>query len=105
MVAAWNETTLPTLLTKYDLKDIRFDADEFGLSYQSLPNKTYHFKGQKCSARKNSNIRFTGMVVRNAIGEKLPMFAIGKSKTPRCFKQTKSIPCKYKSQKKSWVDS
>ena len=46
MVAPWNETTLPKLLSKYDLKDI-FNADEFGLFYQCLPNKTYHFKGQK----------------------------------------------------------
>ena len=32
MVAPWNETTLPNLLSKYDLKDI-FNADEFRLVY------------------------------------------------------------------------
>ena len=104
MVAPWNETTLPTLLSKYDLKDI-FNADEFGLFYQCLPNKTYHFKGQKCSGGKNSKVRLTGMAAGNAIGEKLLMFVIGKSKTPRCFKHIKNLPCKYKSQKKSWMDS
>ena len=49
----------------------------------------------------NSKVRLTGM----AAGEKLPMFVIGKSKTPRCFKHIKILPCKYKSQKKSWMDS
>ena len=56
---------------------------------------------QKCSGGKNSNVRFTGMTAENAIGEKLPIFVIGKSKTPRCFKHIQNIPCKYKSQKKS----
>ena len=104
MATPWNETTLPTLLSKYDLKDI-FSADEFGLLYQCLPNKTYHFKGQTCSAGKNSKVRLTGMAAGNRIGEKFPMFVIGKSKTPRCFKHIKNLPCKYKSQKKSWMDS
>ena len=45
------------------------------------------------------------MAAGNAIAEKLPMFVIGKSKTPRCFKHLKSLPCKYKPQKKSWMGS
>ena len=69
MVAHWNETTLPTLLSKYDLKDI-FSAREFVLFYQCLPNKTYHFKGQKCSGGKNSKVRLTGMAAGIVIGEK-----------------------------------
>ena len=43
MVAPWNETTLPTLLSKYDLKYI-FNADEFGLFYQCLPKKNVILK-------------------------------------------------------------
>ena len=104
MVALWNETTLPMRLSKYDLKDI-FNADEFGLFYQCLPNKTYHFKGQTSSGRKNSKVRHTGMTAGNAIGENLPMFVIGKSKSLLCFKHKKNLPRKYKSQKKSWMDS
>ena len=82
MVAPWNETTLPTLLSKYDLKDI-FNADEFGLFYQCLPNKTYHFEGQKCSGGTNSKVRLTGVAAGSEIEEKRPMFVIDKSKTPR----------------------
>ena len=52
-----------------------------------------------------SKVRLTGMAAGKAIGKKLPMFVIAKSKTPRCFKHIKRLPCKYKSQKKSWMDS
>ena len=45
------------------------------------------------------------MTAGNAIGKKLPMFVIGKSKTPRCFKHKKNLSCKYKLQKESWMDS
>ena len=76
------------LLSKYDLKDI-FYADEFGLFYQCLPNKTYHFKGQKCSGGKNSKVTLIGMTAVNAIREKLPKLVISKPKTPRCFKHIK----------------
>ena len=33
------------------------------------------------------------------------MFVIGKSNKPRCFKGIKSTPCRYRAQKKSWMDS
>lgn len=31
------------------------------------------------------------------------MFVIGKSAKPRCFKGVKTLPCRYRSQKKSWM--
>ena len=104
MVASWFETTLPTLLSNYKLEDI-FNADEFGLFYQCLPNKTLHLIPEKCSGGKNSKIRITGLAAANSVGDKLPMFVIGKSKAPRCFKNVTSLPCRYRSQKKSWMDS
>lgn len=104
MIASWLETTLPTLLSNYKLEDI-YNADEFGLFYQCLPNKTYHLKSEKCSGGKHSKVRLTGLAAANAVGEKLPMFVIGKSKTPRCFKNVTSLPCRYRSQQKSWMDS
>ena len=76
MVNAWSETSLPTLLSNYDLKDI-YNADEFGLFYQSLPNKTYQLKSEKCYGGKLSKIRITGMAAANVMGDKLPMFIIG----------------------------
>ena len=82
MTAPWTETTLPTIFPRYALKDI-FNADEFGLFYQSLPNETMHFKGQKCSGRKHSKLCLTGLAAGNAFGEILPIFVIGKSQKPR----------------------
>ena len=36
---------------------------------------------------------------------KTAMFVIWRSKNPRCFKNVKHLPCEYKSQKKSWMNS
>ena len=52
-----------------------------------------------------AKLRLTGLVAANAVEEKLPLFVIGKSKKPRCFKHIKHLPCRYRSQKKSWMDS
>ena len=48
MAACWKETHLPTILSRYELKDI-FNTDEFGLFYQAMPNKSLHFKGERCA--------------------------------------------------------
>ena len=40
----------------------------------------------------------------NALGDKIPMLVIGKSASPRCFKYLRNLPCRYRSQKKSWMD-
>ena len=102
MVNAWSETSLPTLLSNYDLKDI-YNADEFGLFYQCLPNKTYQLKSEKFYGEKLSKIRITGMAAANAMGDKLPMFIIGKAKNSRCFKNVKFLPCRYRNQRKRWM--
>ena len=43
------------------------------------------------------------MATASATGKKFEMFVIGKSKKPRCFKNVKRIPCRYRAQKKSWM--
>ncbi|XP_037781980.1 jerky protein-like [Penaeus monodon] len=45
------------------------------------------------------------MAAASAKGEKLPMFVIGKSKSPRCFKNIKHLTTQYTLQKKSWMSS
>ena len=62
MTAAWNETSLPTILSRYELKDI-YNADDFGLFYQGLSKKTLHLKSEKCSGGKYSKLRLTGMAI------------------------------------------
>ena len=103
MTANWSQTYLPTILSKHELKDI-YNADEFGLFYQALPDKSLHCKGERCNGGKHSKVRFTGLAAGNATGEKLPLFVIGKYAKPRCFSGVKSLPCRYRSQKKSWMD-
>ena len=44
------------------------------------------------------------MAAANAMGDKLPMFVIGKAKNPQCFKNVKFLPCRYRNQRKSWMD-
>ena len=102
MTATWTETTLPTILSRYPLESI-FNADEFGLFYQCLPNKTLHLKWEECSGGKHSKIRLTGLAAGNAYGERLPMFVIGKANKPRCFKGVRNLPCRYRAQRKSWM--
>ena len=98
MTAPWNETPLLALLSNYDLKDV-FNADEFGLFYECLPNKTYYLTGGKCSGGKKSKVRLTDIAPASAEGEKFQLLVIGKAKSPRCFKNVKSLPCQYQSQK------
>ena len=40
MINAWSETSLPTLLSSYDLKDI-YSADEFGLFISAFQIKLF----------------------------------------------------------------
>ena len=47
-------------------------------------------KVSHCSSGKHSKVRLTGLAAGNATGEKLPLFAIGKSAKPRCFSGVKS---------------
>ena len=54
---------------------------------------------------KHSKVRLTGMDAGNVNGERLLMFVIGKSKTPRCFKGMKNVPCQYRAQPKNWISS
>lgn len=103
MTASWGETILPTILSRYELRDI-YNADEFGLFYEGLPSKTLHFKGDRCSGGKHSKVRLTGMAASNALGEKIPMFVIGKSAKPRCFKNVTNLPCRYRAQQKAWMN-
>ena len=103
MSASWSETYLPNILSKYELKDT-CNADAFGLFCQALQDTSLHYKRECCSCGKCSKVRLTGLTSGNATGEKLPLFVVRKSAKPCCFSGVKSWPCRYCSQKKSWMD-
>ena len=69
MVNAWKETSLSTLLSNYELKDI-YNADEFGLFYKCVINKTYQLKSEKCSGGKLSKIHISEMAAANVVCDK-----------------------------------
>ena len=49
MTNARNETSLPTIISKYKLKDI-YNADKCGFFYKGLPKKTLHMKDENVVA-------------------------------------------------------
>ena len=83
-----------------------FNADETGLFFKLLPDRTLSFEGEVCHGGKLSKERIRVLVGGNANGsEKLPLLVIGKSKNPRCFKSVRSLPVEYTSSKKVWMNA
>jgi hypothetical protein len=102
-VVAWKDTTLLHLMAKYSPKDI-VNADEFGLFYNMLPDKTYTFKRASCKGIKVNKERITVLVCVSLDGtEKLPLLVTGKSKQPRSSRNTKLLPCTYCHNKTAWM--
>ena len=79
------------------------------LTQMSLACSTsvYHLKRttylEKVFWRQEQIDRLTDMAAASATGEKLKMFVIGNTKKPRCFRNVKQLPCRYRAQKKSWI--
>ena len=56
-----------------------FNADECGLFFKLMADKSYVFKGEKCQGGKLSKEMVTVLVAANADGsEKLPLLMLGK---------------------------
>jgi len=70
----------------YAPRDI-FNADESGLLYKCLPDRTLTFKGEKCHGGKHSKERVTILFTANMDGsEKLKPLLIRKSAKPSASK-------------------
>ncbi|XP_021695234.1 tigger transposable element-derived protein 4-like [Aedes aegypti] len=105
MAGNWMTNVLPGFIQEYDPKDI-YNADETGLFYKCLPDRTYAFKSESCHGGKYSKQRLTILCAANMDGsDKLPLLVIGKSRKPRCFKNVKSLPVKYEANSKAWMTS
>lgn len=86
---------------QFSKRDIQ-NADETGLFYQMLPNKTHSLKDDACVGGKNSKVRVTVLLCCNMDGsDRCLPFVIGKSKKPRCFRQF--VPVRYRHNKKAWM--
>lgn len=101
----WKERTLQLILSRYDPNDI-FNADETGLYWRLLPDKTHAFRGEVCTGRKRSKERVTVLVCANMTGtEKCPLLTIGKYKKPRCFRGVTLLPTEYEANTNAWMTS
>jgi hypothetical protein len=99
---AWLES-LPSLLEGYEPRDV-YSADETGLFFKVLPDKTLGYKGESCHGGKHSKDRLTVLLCVNSDGsDKHVPIVIGKSPKPRCFKNVKKLPTKYYVNGKAWM--
>ena len=99
----WLTTRLPGLLERYAPEDI-YNADETGVFFQMLPNKTLAFKGEKCTGGKESKVRVSVMLLANMTGtDKQRILVIGKSQKQRCFQNISitQLGVTYRSNKKA----
>lgn len=102
-VLHWQKKMLPPQLIGYAAEDV-YNLDETGLFFKCLPNRTFAFKGEKCHGGKHSKERITVVPVCNMTGtHKFPLIVIGKSKSPRCFKNVRSLPVEYYNSTKAWM--
>lgn len=98
---------LQDIIEKHQLsEDAIFNADESGLYWKLLPDKTYVCSEEKSAdGRKTYKERLTFLVCSNASGtKKIKLLVIGKSKNPRQFKN-KSIPVNYMHSKSAWMNA
>ena len=100
MTSTWNETS-----PYQDTRWRTYTTPMNSVFYQGRPKKTLHMKGKKWSGGEHSKVPLTGMIAASVARDKLPMFVNGKSAQPRCFKNVKTLPCRYQLQEKSWMDS
>lgn len=104
-VSDWLNNVWPIISKDYAADDI-FNADETGLFYKLTPDSTLKFKGEKCVGGKHSKLRYTILVCANMSGtEKRKLLVIGKYENPRCMKNVKNLPVRYKANKRSWMTS
>ena len=100
----WYKNRIPILLKEFKEEQI-FNADETGLFYKCLPDRTHVFKNETCAGGKMSKERLSVLVAASMAGEKLPLLVIGKAAKPRCFKNVKKLPLPYQSNSKAWMTS
>jgi hypothetical protein len=85
-----------------------YNADQTGLFFNKLPNRIYvdkvanDYHGVK---QMKSKDWVTLMVATSAVGEKFPLFMVGKAKTPECFRLCDGKPTmSYYHQTDAWFD-
>ena len=99
----WKVGKLKEILQLVEPEKI-FNADEIGLFWPLLPEKSLGFIGTKQHGGKKNKTRITALVVASMTGrEKLLLIVVGKSQKPLVFRNVLDIPITYKANKKAWM--
>ncbi|CAF1419046.1 unnamed protein product [Adineta steineri] len=96
---------ISSVINKLDLSDV-YNADESGLFFKALPNRSLVITKETCKGGKRSKERFTILCCTNMTGtDKLQPLLIGKAAKPRCFKNlnVKQLPVKWRWNRTSWM--
>ncbi|UYV60678.1 hypothetical protein LAZ67_1001867 [Cordylochernes scorpioides] len=101
-------TNLNSILANsgYDPANI-YNADETGLFFQLIPDRTLAHKDESCRGVKRMKQRITVLLCCNSTGtDKRRLLIIGKSAKPRCFRNfSPHFYCTYTSNSKAWMTS
>ncbi|UYV77397.1 hypothetical protein LAZ67_15000864 [Cordylochernes scorpioides] len=101
-------TNLNSILANsgYDPANI-YNADETGLFFQLIPDRTLAHKVENCRGVKRMKQRITVLLCCNSTGtDKRRLLIIGKSAKPRCFRNfSPHFYCTYTSNSKAWMTS
>jgi hypothetical protein len=96
---------LPEQLEGYEAQDI-YNADETGLFFNCLPDRTLELKGETCHEGTSAKERFTVLLCTNSDGsDKQVCIVIGKSANLWCFKNVNKLPVTYYTNSKAWMMS
>ena len=89
IVADWAKR-LPSITAGYAMNDI-YNADETGLYFRALPNRSMVLHDDPSKGIKTSKERITVLLACSAAGHKLKPLVIGKAENPRSFRGFKRL--------------
>lgn len=99
----WRANEIRKIISEFHPVDI-YNADETGIFYQLLPDRTFTFERDTCKGGKKSNLRLTALLCCNASGtDKRKPLVFARSVRPTCFKSVKSSSCIYPGNKRAWM--
>lgn len=86
---------IPEIIAGYSKENIA-NCDETALFYRAIPQKSWSFKGEKCSG---------GKLAKERLSVLLCAFADGKFERPRCFKNidVNLLPVEWHANRKAWM--
>jgi hypothetical protein len=92
------------VLEGYEARDI-YNADEMGLFFKCLADRTLALKGETCRGGKKCEGATDGTIVYTQRWFKRVSIVIGKFAKPQCSKNIQKLPVTYYANSKEWMTS